>query len=135
MPDPSQTLSRIGFVPRSAVKDAATLKIFHAGNVVHAVPLDAGSKQNCAGLDAVGAIKPHAVARLRDLKRFDVPSNSGIAEPQVPFLYRLFRSGQKHLQAELHCLCLNRFHNGSEAIVIELECRSEVCRVFLQSIG
>ena len=57
------------------------------------------------------------------------------AEPHVSFLYRVFRSGQKHLHAELDCMCLNRFHCGSETFVIYLERCSEIPRVFPKRIG
>ena len=56
-------------------------------------------------------------------------TRSANAEPYVSFLYRLFRSGQKHLQPELDCMCLNRFHRGPEAFVIHLERCSEISRV------
>ncbi len=58
-----------------------------------------------------------------------------ILSPHISFLYRLFRSGQKHFQAELDCLCLNRFRGGPETVVIHLERRSEISRVFPKRIG
>src|ERR1700761_3949174 len=67
------------------------------------------------------------------LRTYDAYSAN--AEPHVSFLYRLFRSGQKHLQTELDGIYLNRFHSGSETFVIQLERCFEISRVLRERIG
>jgi hypothetical protein len=86
------------------------------------------------GLVPISLVGSYQLLAIRAfLRTYDTHSVN--AEPHVSFLYRLFRSGQKHLQAELDCLCLNRFRRGSEAFVIHLERRSEITWVLPKRIG